>query len=299
MTNSDLQPTLTDLFHRTPVPEPWAEGDNIPWHDPEFSRRMLREHFDQTHDRASRRFNIIDQHVQWIHNSLLGSDPTRILDLGCGPGFYAHALAGLGHHVTGIDYSPASIDRARSPMPSPRPVEPADLARCSFHHADLRQLPDYTFGSAKYHLIMMLYGEFNVFCPDHIRLILERSAQALVPGGILLLEPQTYTAVQQTGTQLPFWAQATQSVFSDSPHLWLEEFFWDELRQAATTRYWVIDVATGQVTPYAQTAQAWTNDALDTLLTECGFTNPCLYPSLANAVDDAGTDLMAFVVRRT
>ena len=26
------------------LPEPWDEGDNIPWNEPGFSRRMLREH---------------------------------------------------------------------------------------------------------------------------------------------------------------------------------------------------------------------------------------------------------------
>ena len=46
--------SLTDLVHRAPIPLPWAEGDNIPWHDPEFSQRMLREHLSQAHDAASR-----------------------------------------------------------------------------------------------------------------------------------------------------------------------------------------------------------------------------------------------------
>ena len=77
---------LPDLVRRTTVPVPWDEGDNIPWHDPDFSRRMLREHLSQAHDAASRRTETIDQHVAWIHQTLLRDRPTRILDLGCGPG---------------------------------------------------------------------------------------------------------------------------------------------------------------------------------------------------------------------
>jgi len=44
---------LTDLINRK-MPEPWAE--KIPWDDPAFSERMLKEHLSQEHDAASRRW---------------------------------------------------------------------------------------------------------------------------------------------------------------------------------------------------------------------------------------------------
>ena len=100
---------LLDMINRSSVPVPWAEGDNIPWHDPGFSRRMLKEHLSQDHDAASRRFEKIDRHVNWIHHKVLSGRPTKILDLGCGPGLYASRLAKMGHECIGIDYSPASI----------------------------------------------------------------------------------------------------------------------------------------------------------------------------------------------
>jgi hypothetical protein len=68
---------------------PFSGGSSkIPWHDPAFSARMLREHLSQSHDRASRRFEIIARQVAWLHEAICGGRPTRILDLGCGPGFY-------------------------------------------------------------------------------------------------------------------------------------------------------------------------------------------------------------------
>ena len=90
-------------------PEPWVEGDHLPWDDPGFSERMLQAHLSQRHDVASRRFETIDRHIAWIHDSLLQGRTSRILDLGCGPGFYLQRLAGLGHACVGIDFSPASI----------------------------------------------------------------------------------------------------------------------------------------------------------------------------------------------
>ena len=105
--------TLLDVVERALPPEPWTEGDNIPWDDPAFSARMLREHLSQEHDLASRRSQIIDRQVDWLHRDVLGGRPGRILDLACGPGLYAHRLARLGHAVVGIDFGPAAIQYGR------------------------------------------------------------------------------------------------------------------------------------------------------------------------------------------
>ena len=34
---------ISDLVNRSMPPGPWEEGDNIPWNDPQFSRRMLHD----------------------------------------------------------------------------------------------------------------------------------------------------------------------------------------------------------------------------------------------------------------
>ena len=107
---------LSDIVRRQLPPEPWAEGENIPWDEPAFSERMLEEHLAQTHDLASRRFEVIDQQVDWIHGEILGRMPTRLLELACGPGLYTNRLARLGHECVGIDYAPAAIRQA-PPLP--------------------------------------------------------------------------------------------------------------------------------------------------------------------------------------
>jgi hypothetical protein len=60
---------LLDVIHRQGIPRPWAEGERIPWSDSDFSTRMLHEHLSQEHDAASRRTEIIDGHVRWIHDN--------------------------------------------------------------------------------------------------------------------------------------------------------------------------------------------------------------------------------------
>jgi hypothetical protein len=59
----DKEVKLIEIINRNAIPEPWSEGEKIPWNDPDFSQRMLLEHLSQEHEGASRRFETIDQHI--------------------------------------------------------------------------------------------------------------------------------------------------------------------------------------------------------------------------------------------
>jgi hypothetical protein len=80
---------------------------------------------------------------------------------------------------------------------------------CTYHHADLRIEP---FGSG-FDLVMMVYGQFNVFPRNIGQMILEKAAGALAPGGCLLLEIQSAMKVQQGGEEAPSWYVARSGLF--------------------------------------------------------------------------------------
>ncbi|MGE5224573.1 MAG: class I SAM-dependent methyltransferase, partial [Omnitrophica WOR_2 bacterium] len=231
-----MKSTLAEFITRNLHPAPWSEGDNIPWNDPDFSARMLKEHLSQEHDAASRRSFIIDRQVAWIHHDLLQEKPSIVLDLGCGPGLYTSRLAKLGHACTGIDYSPASIAYA---------CQDADRGKlnCQYLQEDIRQA-EYGTG---YDLAMLLFGEFNVFSPQDARQILRKTWAALKPSGILLLEPHTWEYVHSLGCKPPSWSTHSSGLFSDRPHLYWEDRTWDEPAAAATTRYYIVDTETAEV----------------------------------------------------
>ena len=277
---------MLDLVNRAPVPLPWDEGDNIPWDDPDFSRRMLAQHLDQRHDRASRRSEKIDEQVQWIHNEVLNGRPTRVLDLGCGPGLYTSRLARLGHECVGIDFSPSSIDHARQEAQK-------EKLSCTYVHDDLRAA-DYGAG---FGLVTLLFGEFNVFSSLDVRSILRKVTQALDFDGLLLLEPHTFSAVQRTGQSGPSWYSAKSGLFSEKPHLCLEERFWDEKSRTTTIRYFVIDAAARQVNAYAQTLQAYSTEDYEALLGQRGLEDIQLHPSLTGVKDPSQGDFFAIVAR--
>ena len=283
MINSDL----IDIIHRKAVPSPWSEGEKIPWNEPGFSQRMLLEHLSQEHDAASRRIETIERQVEWIHHSVLSNQPTRILDLGCGPGLYSSRLARLGHACVGIDFSPASISHARQ-------LAQVEKLRCSYLQQDIRTA-DYGQG---YGLGMFIFGEFNTFRLTDARSILEKAHQALAENGRLLLEVHTFTAVQKIGKQPASWYSTESGLFSDRPHICLTENFWDAEQNVATVRYFIVDGSTGDVTRYAGCTQAYTHKQYRALLEECGFGNVIFHPSLRGDIDESQMDFTVIVCQK-
>jgi SAM-dependent methyltransferase len=261
---------LSDVLNRNPFPAPWSEGDKIPWNEPGFSKRMLREHLSQQHDAASRRFAVIDRHCAWIHAHVLGGRPARVLDLGCGPGLYAQRLAHLGHAITGLDFSPASIEYAREQ------VEGAGLD-CRFELIDLRSAD---FGNG-FDLVMLIYGEINAFQPSDARRILEKAHAALLPGGRLVLEVHTLDSLREQGQQAPTWFSAKSGLFSEQPHLCLSESFWHEEQAVAINRYYIIDAQSHDVEQMEECLKAYSEAQYRSLLAECGFVEITRYPGLA------------------
>jgi len=279
---------LADIANQPRPPLPWEEGDNIPWHEPEFSARMLQEHLSQNHDAASRRLPKVKEHVSWIHHSLLLENATKILDLGCGPGLYTSRLSKVGHNCVGIDYSPASIAYARNQ------TDEEKLA-CKYLLDDVRTV-DY---GTDFGLVMMIFGEFNTFCSTDARTILSKAYQSLAENGILLLEPHTFDGVRGTGeARVSRWQSLEKGVFSSKPHLYLEEKFWDADGQISTTRYFIIDTATGEVLKSAESAQSYTNEEYQLLLAEIGFRDIHLYPSLTGEEEESQKTLLVITARK-
>ncbi len=281
---------LQDIVGRQIPAAPWAEGDNIPWDDPSFSKRMLAEHLTQKHCLASRQFETIDSQVEWIHEELLGGEPTRILELACGPGLYTSRLAKKGHECVGIDFAPASIEYAEE-------TAKREALSCTYRFQDVRNA-EYGDG---YGLIMMIYGQFNVFRRSEGRAIVERACSALSPGGLLLLEPQRFSTVEESGRAGASWntCGAGGGLFSERPHICLNESFWDAETQAATERFFIIDAETGEVARHALTSEAYTEEQLREVLIGATLGDVRFLPSLVGVeVKDRSQSANRVVVAR-
>jgi 2-polyprenyl-3-methyl-5-hydroxy-6-metoxy-1,4-benzoquinol methylase/GNAT superfamily N-acetyltransferase len=116
----------------------------------------------------------------------------RVLDIGCGIGRHAIALARCGVDVLGVDYSDVLIDAARSA------ARDAGLAQARFLLADCRDL---ALG-ASFDAVLCLYDVVGTYVDeDSNRRILEVVARHLDPGGRALVSVMNGTSTLRTCTQ--------------------------------------------------------------------------------------------------
>ena len=237
-----------------------SKGAKIPWNEPNFSRRMLENHLVQEHDWASRRKTIIAKQTAYIAKQLQSA--SKVLDLGCGPGFYTQKLAPLGHYCTGVDFSPASIGYARKQATDAG--LPIEYALC-----DIR-----TYTTAqKFDAIIMTFGEFNVFTRQDATTILKNCAAMLRDDGLFVLEAHTFDAVRAVGVAPATWQRHASGLFSEKPHLCLQENRWNADDSSALSHYFIVDTKTAKVTQYASFMQAYTLENYQEMLHAAGLTD--------------------------
>jgi SAM-dependent methyltransferase len=256
MTNS-----IFDTFRHAPdAASLWDGSHKIPWNDPAFSARILREHLSQDHHLASRKSSVIKAQCAWIASRCLSDGPASILDLGCGPGLYSRLLAGDANYYIGLDFSPASIGYAQDTFGAPGKAE--------FRLADV---VDAEFGGP-FELVMMLYGELNVFSPEDCRRILAKAHAALAPGGRLLIERQRFGAVRKSGQEPRSQTRADGGgLFSDQAYVCLTENHWFADESVALQCFHVLVHGDDEPVTYRSTTRAWTGDEMESLLRQAGF----------------------------
>jgi hypothetical protein len=187
----------------------------------------------------------------------------------------------------GIDFSPASIAYAKEQ------AEKASLD-CKYILQDIRTA-DYGY---EYGLVMSIFGEFNVFRLGEAKSILAKAYSALISNGYLLLEPHTFEKVVELGRGPSSWHSTEVGLFSDNPHLYLQENFWDVEKKVAIQRYYIIDATTGGVICNSSSMQAYTNEEYRSLLTESGFGSVEFYPSLGETSDSYQMNLLGILSRK-
>lgn len=274
-----VKPNDTDPFrralwqiYRRPQPAiPWRDGDNLPWNDPQFSERMLREHLDQAHGAASRQQPEILRQVQWLWDRLELRPGARLLDITCGPGLYAVEFAARGLNVTGIDFSPASIRHAVA-LAAERGV----AARCHFVEADVRQVLSAQAGQG-YDAALFIYGQLAVFPRNQAVELLRQTAAALRPGGRLAVELLEFGRIDKSDSS--WWFTDDTGLWGDAPFLSLGERRWDADQRASIDRFFIIDLETGHLQTYGLSDNGYpTNEFLD-LLRANGFRCAAAFPA--------------------
>ena len=264
---------LWHIYSRPEKPALWHNGGNLPWNDPEFSRRMLREHLDQSHGAASRVYGEIQRIVDWISEKTVLGPGKRILDLTCGPGLYAREVAKLGCQVTGVDFSPAAIEYAREI------TEQEGLSHlCNYLEADVRQL-DRLPVDPPYDVALFLYGQLAVFPRTQANTLLETIAQLLKPGGYLIVELLDQDRVDKS--ESTWWFTDNTGLWGHAPFLHLGERFWNEAQQISVERFHILHLETGQLDEITLCDQTYSIDGMTRMMEESGFSMVEVFPQWA------------------
>lgn len=266
--HEQLSNALWRIYRRPHHPQPWQQGGNLPWHDPAFSERMLREHLDQAHGAASRIHE--ERHLQlaWMWEKLGLQPGMHVCDLTCGPGLYAVELAKRGCKVTGIDFGPAAVAYAR------------DLAHqegiadhCTFIEQDVREVK---LPPASFDAVLFIYGQLAVFKKSESAQLLTKVAAALKPGGQLIVELLNQERVDKTSSN--WWFTDNTGLWGDGPFLHLGERFWDEEAQLSYERFYILHLETGQYNEVHLCDQTYAIPTMQALMQQAGFGQVDVYP---------------------
>lgn len=254
------------------------------WDDPYIGRQLLATHLDDRTEAASRSARLISASVDWLTEQGLAGPGRRVLDLGCGPGLYAHRLAAAGCEVTGLDLSQGSIAYARSR------ADAANLA------VDYRVQDFLTLDAiGTYDLILQAYGELNTFADPVRDDLLRRISAALRPTGAFVFDVTTPTAHRPAGPRRielgdgKFWRPHPHLVVTDTytyPH------------DVTCEQYVVADDHVGVVT-YRMWFHDYTPATLAPVLERGGLAVDQIWGSLTGTPYRAEADWFAVLARPT
>jgi SAM-dependent methyltransferase len=246
-------------------PIPFDRRFELDWGDPAVSRRVLREHLDQSHDGASRRIHVVERHIRRLLR-LMPAAPADVLDAGCGPGLYAVRLARLGYRVTAVDVGDAVLRHARALTRDARlPV--------TVRREDLRTLPY----REQFDCALLVYFILEGFRRAQQVTVLRRLASSLRPGGRLIAELRVRP--EQPPGRLSAWEYVPFSILADRRHLLLTDATYDDeehtyvLREIAVLDDGVrVQQTTGAFTPLDQVAPLFARAGLEVTAVYDGWT---------------------------
>lgn len=203
--------------------------NSIPfWDDDHISAQMLAAHLDPSHDAASRRPALREATLKWLDDQVIRSvnPPLEVVDLGCGPGLYATALARKGLRVTGIDLSCRSIAYARDQATR-------EGLSIKYRNESYLCLED----EARFDLALMIWCDMGALTNAERADVLVRIRRALRPGGTLVFDVWgTEFGDQATPSRTWSWNQG--GFWTPRPHLLFEETIVKPGVQARRTVVW-------------------------------------------------------------
>lgn len=272
---------LVSLLEPPPLFSPGARF----WDDPHISKMLLNSYSDSEQGVASRPPEVILESVEWMISRCGLDIGSRILDLGCGPGFYCQNFAERGMEVTGVDISSDSLGYAE------------EIAHCSgleitYLDRDYLELQL----EENFDLIIMVYGDICALGPEDRDLLLKKVHSWLKPEGFFIFDVVTPRRLQHL-EQANRWYTAHNSFWKSGLYLLLENSF-DYLEEGVRLEQYVVIEDTGKITAYRFWYKHYSEFELQEVLNEADLEVESVYGDLTGSSFNENCDWMGVVARR-
>ena len=273
------------LVHINERPEVYSRyTTDALWTSPDISEMMLRYHLDGGVDLASRRTEFIEASFAWISDRFGLHPQKRVIDLGCGPGLYVSRLARTGAEVTGVDFSPRSIEYAR------------ERAEREGLDVDYR-LGDYLALDIEpgYDLATMIMCDYCALSPAQRMKLLRRVGELLKPGGAFLFDVYSDAYFETWDEMAVYGERMMDDFWSAQPYFGFQNTFKYEAEKVVLERYLIVE--RDRQTEYFNWFQHYSVASLSTEVESAGLFVEDVYGDVAGEPFDASLPEFAMVVR--
>jgi SAM-dependent methyltransferase len=251
-----------------------GDGGGSIWRDPYVQRQLLAAHLDQTNPAATRMPGAVARTVQLVLSGLPRG--ATVLDLGCGPGTYARALAQQGCRVTGVDINAAALEYARA----------EDAAGIRYVEADYTT----AMPTGPFDLVVLIYLDFGTHRPQVQARLLAAIHERLRPGGRLVLDFLDAPAARAHRPGRDWEVSSSEGFWSASPCLVLTETSVDTSVLARRIRYAVFSQAGPRV--FDVWEHCFAEASMRALLAESGFASVEFQRGVLDGVDPQSEDVV-------
>ena len=255
------------------------------WTDEHTSQQMLQFHLNESIDLSSRNHAFINHSVEWIVSRFNIGPDSAVADFGCGPGLYTTRLTKTGADVTGIDFSPRSIDYAKKTAAE----HDLDITYINQNYLEFDT-------DARFDLIIMIFCDFCALSPAQRQVLLKKYHTFLKPGGSLLMDVHSLnifdtkeeSAAYELNQLNGFWSPNTYYGFVNS-------FKYDD-EKVSLDKYTIIE-ADRTRTVY-NWLQYYTRETLAAELAQNGFEPQAFFSDVAGTPFDPASPDIAVIAAR-
>lgn len=206
-----------DLLLEKPTPFEMS----LPWSDNQFSKRF---------------FEVVnywgiptEKEVDFIAGYL--NPNSRVLDLACGGGRHALALAQMGHQVTGIEIGQYPFELAK--VRAQKAALDIDFIKEDILNLEYDNVFDLAF---------LICGQIGHSNPQEVQTIFKKTARALVGGGIFIVHGWKFT--NEDKASYVQWYSEKKALYKENPSIVHREQYYFEKENVKLIRDFAVDTVT-------------------------------------------------------